>query len=72
MVVGLELYVTFTMKPKTINVLEMCIDTGVSLGYNRAHKHDDNPSEEVIKDKIREAIMNEIYEWFDFEDLKDE
>lgn len=60
------------MKPKFIPVLEMCIDSGIRLGYSRAHKHTDEPDEELIKEKIQEAIWNEIYEWFDFEELKDE
>lgn len=58
------------MKPKLINVLELCIENGLKLGYNRAFKHDDNPSEENIQSKQFQAIMEEIYEWFDFEENK--
>ena len=54
------------MTPKFIPVLEMCIDNGVGLGYSRAFKHNDNPSEEEITDQIKQSIMNELYEWFDF------
>lgn len=56
------------MKPKMYFVLEMCITAGVNLGYNRAYKHNDHPTEETIKECINEAIINEIHEWFDFED----
>ena len=56
-----------TMHPKFIKVLEMCIEAGINLGYNRAHKHTDDPSEDVMKTQIEQAIWNEIYEWFDFE-----
>ena len=54
------------MKPKADMVLGMCVENGVQLGWNRAHKHDDSPPEQVIRDKIAEAVMNEVYEWFDF------
>lgn len=53
------------MKPKLIPVLEMCIQNGISLGYNRAYKHLAEPSEDAIKEKIEQAIMSEIYEWFE-------
>ncbi len=56
------------MKPKIYPVLEMCINAGVNLGYNRAFKHNDHPTQDDIKTCINEAITNEIYEWFDFEE----
>lgn len=59
------------MKPKTHLVLRMCIENGIALGWNRAHKHTDNPSPEQIRDAIQHAIETEIYEWFDMES-KDE
>ena len=55
------------MKPKILPVLEMCIDNGLSYGYRRAFKHDDNPTEEFITNTIKESIMLELYEWFDME-----
>jgi hypothetical protein len=58
------------MKPKLIPVLEDCIDTGLRLGFNRAHKHDSNPAEEDIYSHQTDAIMNEIFERFDFEEIK--
>ena len=57
----------YTMKPKILPVLEMCIDNGLSYGYRRAFKHTDNPTEEQITNQIRESIMHELYEWFDFD-----
>ena len=56
------------MKPKFRNVLEMAIEEGVRYGYNRAHKHIENPSEGAIIDSIVEQVMNSLDEWFDFED----
>ena len=62
----------YIMKPKILPVLEMCIETGLIYGYHRAFKHDDDPSEEQITQAIKDAIMHELYEWFDFEALNNE
>jgi hypothetical protein len=56
------------MKPKFFQVLEMCIDSGITRGYNRAFKHNDNPSEQEIIDNISKAIVEDIFEWFDIDE----
>lgn len=56
------------MKPNFHKVLEMALEEGVRFGYNRAHKHVENPSEGVIIDNVVEGVMNSLYEWFDFEE----
>ena len=58
----------FIMKPKFIISLFLAIEEGVRYGYNRAHKHIDNPQESVIVDNIVEQVMSSLDEWFDFED----
>ena len=55
------------MKPKILPVLEMCIENGLSYGYRRAFKHNDDPTEDQITQAIKDAVMHEIHEWFDFE-----
>lgn len=60
------------LKPKFFPILEMCIDNGLRLGYRRAYKHSDNPDEETIYHKQYDAIMEEIYQWFDVEMKNDE
>ena len=60
-----------SMKPKILPVLEMCIENGLNYGYTRAFKHDDNPSEEFITNTIKESIMHELSEWFDYEGVKE-
>ena len=55
------------MKPKFNMVLDMCLENGIERGWNRAHKHHDNPTEDVIKNQIYESIMEDLHEWFDFE-----
>jgi hypothetical protein len=59
------------MKPKIIPLLEECIEEGLQIGYHRAHKHIDKPFEEQIWKQQQSAIMEEIFERFDFEELKD-
>jgi len=56
------------MKPKEQAVLEMCIENGVTHGMARAYKHTDEPTDDQIKFVLRDAIMHEIYEWFEFEE----
>ena len=60
------------MKAKAYNVVEMAVRAGVEYGYNRAHKHTDSPSEDQIKEAIIKAVMDEICEWFIFEELTKE
>jgi hypothetical protein len=40
------------------------------LGWNRAHKHDATPEDEAIRNAIEQAVLNEICEWFDFDEVK--
>ena len=59
------------MKPKFRAVLLMAIEEGVRYGYNRAHKHTENPTANVVMDHITQNVMDCIDEWFDF-DKEDE
>ena len=58
------------MKAKEYNLITQCVETGVMLGWNRAHKHDATPEDEAIRNTIEMAVLNEICEWFDFEEVK--
>lgn len=60
------------MKAKELRILEMCIDNGIERGWNRAHKHIENPSPGVIKDDIALEVMNEIHEFFTFSELENQ
>lgn len=55
------------MKVNGYRVLEHCVELGTNYGWNRAHKHVDNPSEQAIKEEIINQIMNEITMWFSFD-----
>jgi hypothetical protein len=58
------------MKAKEYNLITQCVETGVMLGWNRAHKHTDTPDPDTIRSAIEQAVLNEICEWFDFEEVK--
>ena len=58
------------MKAKEYNLIAQCVETGVMLGWNRAHKHTDTPDPDTIRSAIEQAVLNEICEWFDFEEVK--
>jgi hypothetical protein len=61
------------MKPREYNLIARCVEEGIMLGWNRAHKHDENPDPQHIRDSIELSVISEICEWFDFEDsYKDE
>jgi hypothetical protein len=56
------------MKVKVERVIEDCLNSGINLGWNKAHKHLDDPSEGLIKDAIHDCIMEQIYEYFSFDE----
>jgi hypothetical protein len=56
------------MKAKTYQLIQECVENGVQLGFNRAHKHTDTPSDEELQNKIIDSVMLEICEWFTFEE----
>ena len=60
------------MTPKTIPVLDQCIETGIQLGWQRAHKHTPNPSQDEIHTQIYQAVWAELDAWFNFEDQPNE
>jgi hypothetical protein len=59
------------MKANTYKILQDCIENGIRRGWNRAHKHTDTPEENVVFDRIEDAIMLEINEYFVFEELNE-
>lgn len=60
------------MKAKEYNLIVQCVENGIQYGWNRAHKHTDTPAPEQIRDAIETAVLNEICEWFEFDDYKDD
>lgn len=56
------------MRVRAYDVLRRAIEEGVEYGWRRAHKHTDAPDTETIKDQIVIGILNEVSEYFDFDD----
>lgn len=55
------------MKVNEYQVMRDCIEAGISLGWERAHKHTDIPSPERIQVCIEDAIMLQLAEYFFYE-----
>ena len=56
------------MKAKVFTILKKAVENGVEHGCGRANEYDSPPSEHMLKQAICEAVMNEIGEWFVFDD----
>lgn len=56
------------MKTNDYKIISECVDRGINYGLNRAYKHEDNPAREIIINSVFQEIMNEICEYFIFED----
>lgn len=56
------------MKPRIHLILEQAIHEGIRRGYYRAHKHQENPTEEAILTEIETCTMGSVYEYFSFDD----
>ena len=59
------------MKPNTYVIMERAVEEGARLGYRRAFKHVETPSEEAIVDAITNAIMLSVSEVFTFSQQSD-
>lgn len=49
-------------------VLERCVEVGIKLGLHRARKHREAPAEAELVQAIQRAVMDEVEEWFLFEE----
>lgn len=56
------------LKVRTYPVLCRAVEEGVAYGWQRAHKHVDAPDAQTIEQQIVTAVVNEICEYFDFDD----
>ena len=45
-------------------VLSRAIESGLMCGYKRVHKHTETPSEDIMLEAQRRAIMDEVCEVF--------
>lgn len=56
------------MKPREYIILHECVESGVSIGWARAHKHHDSPTPGQIQAAIEDMVMLKINEYFVLED----
>ena len=59
------------MKANMRMLLERCIEEGLERGYNRAHKHTENPTQDGMITSMQDAIWLEIDTFFKFENDND-
>lgn len=52
------------MKCNEYLVLAECVERGIARGWSHAHKHADQPSADDIRDKIHNAVLVEISDYF--------
>jgi hypothetical protein len=57
------------IKVNAYKLLSECVERGVSLGWQHAHKHVDAPTESWIKENIERDVMGEVAEYFSFDDV---
>lgn len=60
------------MKANFLAIFERCVETGVTLGYNMAHKHNDSPSEREVTDEITRCIEYGLHELIEFDGGRDD
>lgn len=56
------------MKAKEFELISKCIEDGVEYGISRAYKYNESPSRKDLSEEIQRALLNEICEWWHFED----
>ena len=56
------------MKVRMYNLISELVERGALLGYKRAFKHVDNPSEGAIVDNVHDAIMSELCDYLIFDE----
>jgi hypothetical protein len=54
------------MIPNTYTILQRAVEEGALLGYRRAFKRVENPTEDQIVEALTDAVMLTISEVFDF------
>ena len=55
------------VKLQTYAIVADAVDAGIRYGWNRAHKHTDKPTEEIMKEAIYDAVMLNLDEVIRFE-----
>jgi hypothetical protein len=56
------------MKVRAYPVLSRAVEEGVAYGWRRAHKHNNTPDVATIEEQIVSAVLNEVCQYFDFDE----
>lgn len=56
------------MKPNTYVILERAVEEGALMGYRRAFKHTETPTEDAVVQSIVDAVMLSVSEVFVFQE----
>jgi hypothetical protein len=59
------------MKPNTYVILERAVEEGALMGYRRAFKHTETPTEDAVVQSIVDAVMLSVSEVFTFPQQSD-
>lgn len=60
------------MKVREYELLNDCVQRGVQMGWTRAHKHTDSPTQDHIQMSILDAVMLSVAEYFIFDGDQEE
>jgi len=52
-------------------VISRAVEEGIEYGWNRAHKHTDKPSKDLILTEMENAIMNSLSEVLQYGEVVD-
>lgn len=47
-------------------IFQRALEEGIAYGWRHAHKHDDHPSEEFIREEVLQAVTTSVCEVFSF------
>lgn len=56
------------MKANEYQVLQTAVDEGVSWGFARAYKYTEEPTEDQLREAIKQAVLDSICDWFKFDE----
>lgn len=51
---------------RAYTIIEQAVERGISIGWNRAHKHTDKPEKDTAVEQVSMAVMNELGEIMEF------
>lgn len=60
--------VNSSVKIDAYKVIDDAVDKGIRYGYHRSYKHVEQPSEDLMIEEIRRAVMNELCEILKFDE----